>query len=146
MMKRLLITLLFCFAVLSIFSQRPNRFDPKRYQAELEQFITSEAGLTPNEAAVFFPKYRELQDKQHLLFKKIKRNRRIKPTDEQGCRNAILSRDEADLQIKTLQQQYHKEFLKILSASKLYDVIRAEDIFHRQSFKKWQKGKRNAEH
>ena len=30
-------------------------FDPKRFQAELEQFITTNACLTPREAAKFFP-------------------------------------------------------------------------------------------
>ncbi|MCR4852585.1 MAG: hypothetical protein K5893_03225 [Prevotella sp.] len=115
---------------------RPARaFDPNKFQAELEQFITREACLTPQEAAKFFPVFRELGKKQRALFEKIPHNRHIKPANEAGCREAIIERDEKDLQVKMLQQQYHLKFMEILSAQKVYDVIRAEEKFHRQAFR-----------
>ena len=39
-------------------SKHHDGFNPKRFQAELEQFITTNACLTPREAAKFFPVYR----------------------------------------------------------------------------------------
>ena len=56
---------------------------------------------------------------------------------EAECRSAIEKQDNVDIQIKKLQKQYHQKFLKVISASKLYDVIKAEDQFHRQSIRKF---------
>lgn len=44
--------------------------------------------------------------------------------------------------MKELQQKYHRKFMKILSPSKVYMVIRAEEKFHRQLF---HRGKRMKE-
>ena len=55
-MKRfviILFTALLC--VTEMVAQKHHHFNPAQFQAELEQFITSEAGLTPKEAAAFFP-------------------------------------------------------------------------------------------
>ncbi len=134
-------TLVFFFIAISISAMAQHqkgdqpKFDPERYQADLEQFITSKACLTPQEAAKFFPVYREMMKKQHGMFHELRKYRHYKPADENGCREAILLKDELDIQAKELQQQYHQKFLRIISASKLYDVIKAENEFHRQSFK-----------
>ena len=64
---RLFIVLLMV-GLMPLQAQNPNkRFDPARFEAELEQFITTSAGLTPNEASAFFPLYREMQKKQLSL-------------------------------------------------------------------------------
>ena len=120
------------------------KFDPERYNAELQQFITQEAALSPQEAAKFFPLYREMQTKQRALFQQMHRYKRIKPNDEKSCREYIKKCDELDLHIKELQQLYHNKFLKILSASKVYDVLKAEDKFHRQMFSRGQQGRKGS--
>lgn len=112
------------------------KFDPQRFQADLEQFITSEAALTPQEAAAFFPVYREMMEKQRTLFVQAGKNRYVKPVDDEGCRKAIEQSDDIDLRIKELQQQYHKRFMKILNPRKVYDVLKAENRFHRQALKR----------
>ena len=38
--------------------------------------------------------------------------------------------------MKEIQAQYHKKFLHVMPASKLYDVLKAEENFHRQAFKR----------
>ena len=66
-MKRLLNLYMVLMLTSAIYAQgrMPQmRFDPQRFQADLEQFITREAGLTPMEAAAFFPVYREMLNKQ----------------------------------------------------------------------------------
>ena len=45
--------------------QRPP-FDPKRFEADLEQYITTHAALTPREAARFFPVYRQMMRKMQI--------------------------------------------------------------------------------
>ncbi len=114
-----------------------NRFSPERFQADLEQFITEKACLTPQEAAKFFPIYKEMQSKQRVIFEQQRKMGHLKPADEKGCAKAIRQRDEYDLELKRIQQNYHQKFLSVLSASKLYDVLIAEDRFHRQMLRGW---------
>lgn len=131
-----IILLTLCIAAAAQHGDKHQKFDPERYQADLEQFITCEACLTPQEAAKFFPLYREMMKQQQGLFAELRNYRHYKPASEEGCREAVVKKDEVDIRVKELQQQYHQRFLRIISASKLYDVINAENKFHRQSFKR----------
>lgn len=115
--------------------QRPP-FDPKRFEAELEQYITTHASLTPQEASKFFPVYRQMMKKQRALFDEMRRLRMINPKDNEACEEAIRKQDELDIQIKQLQQEYHGRFLMMLPANKVLSIIKAEEKFHRQIFKK----------
>ena len=107
------------------------RFSPEKYQADLEQYITKEACLTPQEAAAFFPMFREMQKKQRALYNKMREDVRIKPTDEAACKKMIQKHDQVELELKSIQQTYHNKFFSVMPASKVFDVIKAEDQFHR---------------
>ncbi len=113
------------------FQQQQQRFSPEKYQADLEQHITKEACLTPQEAAAFFPLFREMQKKQRALYNKMREDVRIKPTDEAACKKMIQKRDQVELELKSIQQTYHNKFFSVMPASKVFDVIRAEDSYHR---------------
>ena len=115
--------------------QRPP-FDPKRFEAELEQYITTHAGLTPREAARFFPVYRQMMKKMRSHFDAMRRFHYVNPKDERACMEAIRRQDELDIEMKQLQQEYHSRFLYILPASKVLRILKAEEQFHRQAFKK----------
>lgn len=115
--------------------QRPP-FDPKRFEAELEQYITTHAGLTPREAARFFPVYRQMMRKMRSHFDAMRRFHYVNPKDERACGEAIRRQDELDIEMKQLQQEYHSRFMYILPASKVLRIIKAEEQFHRQAFKK----------
>lgn len=116
--------------------ERKPRFSPEKFQAKLEQFIEKEAGLTQQEAARFFPEYREMMRKQRCVFDRIRKLGRNKPADEAGCMNVIKQRDKLELELKKIQQTYNNKFLTIIPAGKLFDVIKAEDRFHRCMLKK----------
>lgn len=111
--------------------QQPQRFSPEKYQANLEQYITKEACLTPKEAAAFFPLLREMQKKQRALYNKMREDVRIKPTDEAACKKMIQKHDQVELELKSIQQTYHNKFFSVIPASKVFDVIRAEDSYRR---------------
>lgn len=135
-MKRLtsiIFSLVFALTIVAQ-EQRPSqqKFSPERFQAELEKHITKQACLTAKEAASFFPIYKEMQAKQRAIFDRQRQLDKVKPADEKGCEKAIRQRDEYDLELKRIQQTYHNKFLTVLSASKLYDVLKAESGFHRQ--------------
>lgn len=120
--------------------QRPP-FDPKRFEAELEQYITTNASLTPQEASKFFPVYRQMMRKMRSCFDEMRRYHFVNPTDEKGCAEAIRRQDELDIEMKQLQQEYHSRFLYILPASKVLRIIKAEEKFHRQAFKRARQGR-----
>jgi hypothetical protein len=116
-------------------ADEPQKFSPEKFQAEMEQFITKEAGLTADEGAKFFPLFREMQRKQRAVFGKMRQEGRVKPTDDASCKRLVQKRDEVELELKKIQQNYHNKFFTVLSASKVFDVLRAEERFHRQTFR-----------
>lgn len=111
-------------------------FNPAKFEADLEQFITVNACLSPSQAASFFPVYRQMMKKQRALFDEMRRLRMINPKDNEACEEAIRKQDELDIQIKQLQQEYHGRFLTMLPANKVLAIIKAEEKFHRQIFRK----------
>ena len=116
-------------------AQDRHGFNPEKFKADLEKFITVEACLTPAEAAKFFPLYDEMNAKQRSLFGKMRELKRMKPADEESCRRVISDIDRLELEIKQVQANYHSRFLTVISATKLFDVIRAEGKFHREAVK-----------
>lgn len=119
--------------------KHPDGFNPKRFQAELEQFITTNACLTPQEAAKFFPVYRQMGKKMRMIFEEMRRFCHVNPNDNEACAEAIRRQDELDIQLKQLQQEYHARFMTILSPNKVFSVIKAEERFHRQAFRRMKK-------
>ena len=123
-------------------SSAQQKFSPEKYQADMEEFITKEAGLDKNEATAFFPLLREMQEKQRAVFMRQRNVARVKPADEQGCLKAIKEQDEIDLELKRIQQSCHLRFLEVLPASRVYDILRAEEKFHRNMMRSWGRGPR----
>lgn len=132
----LMILMLCTFGVANGQHRKRPPFNPAKFEADLEQFITVNACLSPSQAASFFPVYRQIMKKQRALFDEMRRLRMINPKDNEACEEAIRKQDELDIQIKQLQQEYHGRFLMMLPANKVLSIIKAEEKFHRQIFKK----------
>lgn len=132
----LMILMLCTFGVANGQHRKRPPFNPAKFEADLEQFITVNACLSPSQAASFFPVYRQMMKKQRALFEEMRRLRMINPKDNEACEKAIRKQDELDIQIKQLQQEYHGRFLMMLPANKVLSIIKAEEKFHRQIFRK----------
>ena len=132
----LMILMLCTFGVANGQHKKRPPFNPAKFEADLEQFITVNACLSPSQAASFFPVYRQMMKKQRALFDEMRRLRMINPKDNEACEEAIRKQDELDIQIKQLQQEYHGRFLMMLPANKVLAIIKAEENFHRQIFRK----------
>lgn len=132
----LMILMLCTFGVANGQHRKRPPFNPAKFEADLEQFITVNACLSPSQAASFFPVYRQMMKKQRAVFDEMRRLRMINPKDNEACEEAIRKQDELDIQIKQLQQEYHGRFLMMLPANKVLSIIKAEEKFHRQIFKK----------
>ncbi len=135
-MKRF-VSLIFLLSVLTYVNAQPKRDRPRPecFQADLEQFVTRKACLTPQEASRFFPVYAEMFSKQRELRDKMKALKRVRPMTEDECKENILKMDNLEVEMKQIQRAYHEKFMQILPASKVYDVMDAEEQFHRQTFK-----------
>lgn len=132
----IMILMLCTFGVTNGQHRKHPPFNPAKFEADLEQFITVNACLSPSQAASFFPVYRQMMKKQRALFDEMRRLRMINPKDNEACEEAIRKQDELDIQIKQLQQEYHGRFLMMLPANKVLSIIKAEEKFHRQIFRK----------
>lgn len=135
-MRRVLTILTLLALVLTVSAQQRHQnndrmFSPERFDAELHQFIAHQACFTPQEAAAFFPIYKEMQKKQRAIYDRQREQGKIKPVDNKGCEKLIKNRDELEVEQKRIQQTYHQKMLSVISASKLYDAIKAEDRFFR---------------
>lgn len=136
-MKKLLVfAVLMLVLVLGASAEEQQKFSPEKFQADLEQYITTEAGLTNEEAAKFFPLYREMQQKQRVVYNKIHELFKL-PHDEASCKRAIQRRDQLEIELKQIAQTYHNKFLRVIPASKVIGTIVAEDKFHRRAFRKF---------
>ena len=136
-MKKLLVfAVLMLMVVLGVSAEEQQKFSPEKFQADLEQYITTEAGLTNEEAAKFFPLYREMQQKQRVAYNKMHELFKL-PHDEASCKRAVQRRDQLEIELKQIAQTYHNKFLRVLPASKVIGTIIAEDKFHRRAFRKF---------
>ncbi len=136
MRKLLFSTVIMIMVVLGASAEEQQKFSPEKFQADLEQYITTEAGLTNEEAAKFFPLYREMQQKQRVVYNKIHELFKL-PHDEASCKRAIQRRDQLEIELKRIAQTYHNKFLRVIPASKVIGTIVAEDKFHRRAFRKF---------
>jgi len=141
-MRRIIVIVFTFFLVLSGVSaqgqkgNRPPRFSPEKFNKEMRDYITKQANLTKDEANKFFPLYEKLQNEKRKIFGKTKpQDPNAAPKTEAECKKAILEMDDYEIKLKKIERQYHQKFLSVISARKLYDVIRAERDFHRGMFK-----------
>lgn len=146
MMKKLIFLFVFMLSASVIKAEEPQQFSPEKFQADMEQFITKEAQLTPEEVAKFFPLYREMQQKQRAVWNQMKNMGRNKPADEAAIKQAVQKRDELELEQRRIIQTYHNKFFKVLPASKVYDIIVAETKFHRAAIRNWRGRQANKKH
>lgn len=111
------------------------KFDPEKYQRDLEAFIAKEARLTQQEAQAFFPILRELQAKQRAIYMRQHKLSKEMFTNNKVAAEAIREHDNQEIEIKKLQQNYHNRFLKVIPATKVLICIHAEERFNRNMMK-----------
>lgn len=141
-MKHIILTLtLLVLATGLQAQQRHPKFNPEEFNRRLEQYIIAEAHLTPAEAAAFFREYKEMNRQTRQLFNKQKKLKANKPATESACKKAIEDLDNNEIQMKQIQKRFHQRFVKLLGASKTYDVLNAEQRFFRKSMKRAAKQK-----
>jgi hypothetical protein len=111
-------------------------FDKELFLARRSAFITTELGLTPQEAGLFIPLLEELQEKKYeaghkcrKLSKEIKQKKNPNDADYLNTINECL---EVGIKEAELEKEYYKKFKKALSPEKLYRYKEVEYRFARE--------------
>lgn len=129
-MKKLLFIILMFLSAISINAEQENKkFNPQQFRKNQEAFIIKDAQLTQQEAAAFFPLFREQQDKQRALFNQQMKLAHKRPSSDKEAAKIIDQMDQIELKITKLKSQYHVKFCRAIPAMKVMRCIKAEEKF-----------------
>ena len=131
-MRKLRVIVFCLYASVTLYAQDGKKFSPEKFEADLQEFVKKEANMDAQEAARFFPLLKEMHKQQRAIYGRMMELGRSKPASEAACAEAIKHRDKCNLELRELEQTFHKRMLRVLPASKLYDAIQAESRFHRR--------------
>ncbi len=119
-------------------------FSPKEFEKEREAFIIKEAGITPLEAAQFFPIFQESQKRQREINKEIRdciRQIDAKDVSETKAAELLKKLEALNLQRVELENKFYEEAKQAIGAYKTVKAIAAERKFDRKIFHKMAKPK-----
>ncbi len=125
--------------------RRKPQFDREQMRREQREFIQREAQLSQSEADAFFPLFFELRDKAFDMQRRADRmieNASRKGSNDSDSRRALKTYVELREQIAETEEQYFKRFSRVLSPSKVIRVLRADQKFGREHFRKMFEGKK----
>jgi hypothetical protein len=138
MMKRYVFFLFLFSTLVSMLyatDEYPQRLSPAEFRAKQQEFMISDAGLTPEEAAMFFPVYFELQDKKKNLSDRawqLVHQGNNDNLSESQYKNILEGVYNYRIAIDRLEKSYFYRFRSILSYKKILRINRAEMRFNRQ--------------
>lgn len=114
-------------------AQRPSGEEMQRIQDAKIAIITNRLNLTPEQSTGFWPVYNEYSQKRreiHRAQRKIINEKKAEgKTDEQVLNNL---KEVQDLKQKDLdlEKEYQTRFLKVISASQIIELYKAERTFN----------------
>lgn len=120
--------------------QRRGKFDPNEHFQKLQAFITKEAHLTADEAAKFFPIFKETREQERKLHQTV--GKKIHASQQPGLSDKESEKLLTEIQELTLREAKLKnanvkKWRKVLSASKVLKVLKAESDFNRKTFREF---------
>lgn len=120
--------------------QRKGKFDPNKHFQQLQAFITKEAHLTADEAAKFFPIFKETREQERKLHQTV--GKKIHASQQPGLSDKESEKLLTEIQELTLSEAKLKnanvkKWRKVLSASKVLKVLKAESDFNRKTFREF---------
>ena len=135
--KRIILTLLACLLLHTAYAQTNKpKFDPVKFRHELVDFVVGELDLSSEERKAVVPLYEEFLKKKQELFKQMGKYRRFNGSSDKAYAEAIEEMDRISIEMKTLQQTYHRKLMRVLPSQKVYGLIKAEKLFNKRYFQK----------
>lgn len=128
-----LMLLCILFSTASAWAQRPSGEEMQKIQDAKIAIITNRLNLSPEQATGFWPVYNEYSHKRkdiHRAQRKIINDKKAEgKTDDQVLNNL---KEVQDLKQKELdlEKEYQNRFLKVISASQVIELYKAERTFN----------------
>ena len=148
-MNKIITFIIAALLTTSVFAQKQG--DQDQIVSTKIAFFTTEIGLTPEEAQVFWPVYNKYWDeiqKAHKCTKdnlmNIKAHDEKKDFSESQMKSLVKKYISSYINESKLQEKYFEEFSKILSTEKVAKLYIAEDNFRIKLTKMWREQHRNA--
>lgn len=131
----ILLVALICSLAVSAQENKPRQFDAQKFEQQLEQYVIQKACITQAETNEFLAIFREKRKKELEIMFKSRKTNAGKPKNEKEWEEMLRAHDNIEIQLKKIQQTYHNRLLKVVPASKIVKMTRAEEEFHREAFK-----------
>lgn len=127
----IVLTLLLAIPATAQENRRP-RFNPEEFNMKMQAFIAQKACLTPEESEKVFPIYLKMKEKQReLKHQEIKLKKQCL-SSEKECLNTLDRIVDLHEQFAKIEENYYKKMCKVIPAKKVYNIMLAEDAFHRE--------------
>lgn len=138
----LVLALLTCLPTLA--QQREGgrpQFNPEEFKTQMRNYIREKANLTQQEAEAVFPIYAEMKQKQMEYNGQIRLLKMpFPPKDGNQCKEAVEQITVLSVKLAQLEKEYYAKMCKVIDAKKVYNIILAEDAFHREMLQNANRG------
>jgi len=129
----LILLLMSFFSINSASAQRRSEDEMRKIQDAKVAIITNRLSLTPEQSAGFWPVYNEFSQKRrdiHRSQRKIINEKKAEgKTDEQVLNNLKEVQDLRQQELD-LDKEYQNRFLKVITASQVIELYKAERTFN----------------
>lgn len=133
----------FCLFIATLSAQEQEKrphMSHEEFNNLLQDFITKEAELTQQEAANFFPIYKECQKEKFKLNERMwelrKAAHKKKEMTEEDYKSLFDETARIKAQIQELEKGFIERYHKAISYKKIFAVENAESRFYKGLFKK----------
>lgn len=116
-----------------VFGQKRSEEEIKQIQSAKIAMITNRLDLTPEQSANFWPVYNEFSEKKRDLNRqqrKIIHEKREAGTTDEAVLNNLSEIQEIKQKQLDLEKEYQEKFLKVISASQIAELYKAEANFN----------------
>lgn len=131
--KRVSLMLLFTLITAAAWAQRPSGEEMQRIQDAKIAIITNRLNLTPEQSTGFWPVYNEYSQKRreiHRAQRKIINEKKAEGKTDDQVLNNLKEVQELKQKELDLEKEYQTRFLKVISASQVIELYKAERTFN----------------
>ncbi len=132
--KRVSLMLLFTLiTTAAAWAQRPSGEEMQRIQDAKIAIITNRLNLTPEQSTGFWPVYNEYSQKRreiHRAQRKIINEKKAEGKTDDQVLNNLKEVQELKQKELDLEKEYQTRFLKVISASQVIELYKAERTFN----------------
>jgi len=121
------------FSTAAVYAQRPSGEEMQKIQDAKIAIITNRLNLSPEQATGFWPVYNEYSQKRkdiHRAQRKIINDKKAEGKTDDQVLNNLKEVQELKQKELDLEKEYQNRFLKVISASQIIELYKAERTFN----------------